>query len=274
MEPVLLLLLTLSLSLGIIVARERGKRRLAEGQLRDLQEREARRQARLATIDFRETEFQTGGDVPSAWTDKRGSIAEARKVGLLEALAELGMTYDPDAEYNLAAIKFAVGQKRADAQVQKLERCRQMLLSCLDASERRMSVIGQSSAGLREAAGGTEGWCCPACKTPINPAHGHPLVEFLTNLLQQGIDPSGDYARVRKWATNTHGEGWVLCPAGCSHFLLDHGQTGCLAPGVTSAEVLSAIDGACPCRHAGVAEVVVPVPVPKPPSRRRGRGRA
>lgn len=222
--------------------------------------RHRKRQQRRATIAQREAQYATAGDVPETYVEYRGSIAQSRLQGLVEDLKELGMPYSPDEQYNEPAIRFHAGQVRADKQVQRLDRARAMLISAMDGWLLRITTF-----------------------KVLAERPDPPTLDELLVLFGQGPDPDGDYARVRRFASDTHGPGWKVC-AGCGHFLLDHKQAGgCVTPGATSGETVArtfnAQPGApfvepCGCEVAGYADVIVPTPLPKTGrGGRRGRGR-
>lgn len=246
----------------VLVRRERDRLRAAEA------DRLAQREALRQRIAEREASFQTAGDLPATFAELRDDIAESRRAALAEMLQELGMPYHPDAEYNEPAIRFAIGQRRADMQVQRLERCRQMLLSCMDGYERRMATERTMRGALADR----------LAEQPWATADAT-LAAEVERILRMGPDPDGDYARVRRWALDTHGAGWRLCPVGCPHFLLDHrAGGGCISPAVTSGEVLAQTNGGtdqdtCGCKAPGCADEVVVTPAPQLPTTGRRRRR-
>lgn len=279
------------------------------GGLRWMRRRKRRAMLSQRTAE-REEGYREGMDLPEVFAEHRAAVTESRRLALEEWLAELGMKYDPDREYNIPAIQFNVGQRRADMQVQRLDRARQMLLSCMDGFERRTTaekaqrdrlaaeiemyrtadaarLANECSVRLTIAANlerdhadviGVSALVAQLRQSIDRPATVEDQETALCDLLRQGPDPDGDYARVRKWAENTHGKGWQPCPKACGHFALDHLEAGgCIYPSVVSGEVVGRTNNgtddrpACGCGEKGVADIVraTPIPTAKPTGKRR-----
>lgn len=265
----------------------------------------SRRRASRKAAEAQEREWQRAGDVPEVFADKRSGIAESRRRDLEEWCRELGMTYNPDGEYNYFAMKHLIGQRRADAQVYRLERVRQMLLSCLDGHERRVQHWIDLAEALRfkldahrdalhrlredersrrlaladalASTPGTEETVSLLRRDLPSVDDVKALHDALVALLEQGIDPSADYQRVRALAINTHGPHWILCPSGCGHYIFEHDEKGgCLYPGVTSQETVARLadeSTQCPCTTPGTAKPIDPATLPVARVSKQGRKR-
>lgn len=233
--------------------------------------------ARAATPD-EASAYNNAEDVPEVFGDYRPSVAESRHRALIiDDLKEIGLTYQDGRLYNVPAIKFAAGQKRADRQVEKLNRVRTILLATLDAAERRRdSEVAARAALIRLIEERVDGWKnylggeWSATGLAVESAANH-----LIGLLRRGPDPDANYERARKWCSNISSTAWQVCRI-CGHYLLDHKRAGgCCFPGGVTSEIEVTSEGVaviqCACTEAGEADFVLPSKEPKRPERTRRR---
>lgn len=140
-------------------------------------------------------------DFPEAYRDKEVGANDAAVDSLREDLAELGEAYDPTNKYDPKLVSARVGHARADLQVRKLDRVRQLLLS---SSQEYLRVQRRFLEALKAS------WL-----------HA-PKLRALA--LADMYEADDQIKRAILWSRDISTGAWTLCK--CGHFYLDHKATG------------------------------------------------
>lgn len=215
-------------------------------------------------------------EIPEAFADYKPAIAEADRQAFLENLRYLRIEYRDGVEYNVPAIRFLAGQKRADEQVNKLSRARTMLLAAIDAVRRWLDREKAARDQLAQSLDELAKWIDNELSTSSE-LRGATLkttrerLIYVAGILRLSPDLDDNIARASKWCSNIADKAWIKCPD-CPHYRFEHRRDGgCLAGGIAP-EMEASMD-ACPCKGYGDADMILPKKLPFRTQQGRRRSR-